>query len=144
MEFASWNDKRLWIIFVLWPCFSICFFPLLSVWISCSGGNTIESQIYLSLNSLKDHSFPTPHLGQGCPPPAQAAQGPIQPGLECIQFWGIHSVSGQMCQCFTTPWVKNFLLTSNLNLPSFSKAFRGVHSILQWRIQFATLVHLTR
>jgi len=31
----------------------------------------------------------------GCPPPAQTAQGPVQPGLECLQGWGIHSCSGQ-------------------------------------------------
>ena len=29
-----------------------------------------------------------PSCGQGCPPPAQAAQGPIHPGLEHLQRWG--------------------------------------------------------
>jgi len=28
--------------------------------------------------------------------PAQAAQGPIQPGLEHLQGWGIHSLSGPL------------------------------------------------
>ena len=37
-----------------------------------------------------------------CHPAAQAAQGPIQPGLECLQEWGIHSFSGQLCQSLTT------------------------------------------
>jgi len=27
----------------------------------------------------------------GCPPPTQAAQGPVQPGLEHLQGWGTHS-----------------------------------------------------
>jgi len=41
---------------------------------------------------LKDHEAPThPHLRQGHQPPhvmpAQAAQGPIQPGLEHLQGW---------------------------------------------------------
>ena len=40
-----------------------------------------------------------PHHRQGHQPPylilAQAAQGPIQPGLEHLQGWGIHNLSGQ-------------------------------------------------
>jgi len=42
---------------------------------------------------LKDHEAPNPHHSQGHQPPhvipAQAAQGPIQPGLEHLQGWGI-------------------------------------------------------
>ena len=36
-------------------------------------------------------SKPTQSHSVGCPPPAQAAQGPIQPGLECLQGWGSRS-----------------------------------------------------
>ena len=61
-----------------------------------------------------------PRYGQGCHPPAQAAQGPIQPGLECLQGWGTHSFSGQLCQCLTTLSLKISPLTSYLNLLSFS------------------------
>ena len=50
----------------------------------------------------------------------QAAQGPIQPGLEHLQGWGIHTLSGQLFQHLTTLIVKNFPLTSNLHLPSFN------------------------
>jgi len=50
----------------------------------------------------------------------QAAQGPIQPGREHLQGWGIHSLSGQLFQHLTTLIVKNFPLISNLNLPSFN------------------------
>ena len=38
--------------------------------------------------------------------PAQAAQGPIQPGLEHLQGWGIHSLSGhcpQLCSAAAAP-----------------------------------------
>jgi len=52
--------------------------------------------------------------------PAQAAQGPIQPGLEHHQGRGIFCPSGQLFQHLTTLIVKNFPLTSNLNLPSFN------------------------
>ena len=65
-----------------------------------------------------DHPVSTPCCVQGCQPPDQAAQSHIQPGLECLQGWGIHSLLGQPVQCVTTLWVKNFLLTSNLNLPT--------------------------
>ena len=61
----------------------------------------------------KDHSahpVPTPCYVQGRQPAAQAAQSHIQPGLECLQGWGIHSLLGQPVQCVTTFWVKNFLL----------------------------------
>ena len=50
-------------------------------------------------------------------PAAQAAQSHIQPGLECLQGWGTHSLLGQPVQCVTTLCVKIFLLISNLNLP---------------------------
>jgi len=44
---------------------------------------------------LKYHPAPTPCHRQGCYPPAQAAQGPIQAGLDCLQGCSIHSFSGQ-------------------------------------------------
>ena len=67
---------------------------------------------------LKDHPVPTPCYVQGRQPAAQAAQSHIQPGLECLQGWGIHSLLGQPVQCVTTLWVTNFLLIFNLNLLS--------------------------
>ena len=63
-----------------------------------------------------DHPVPTPCYVQGCQPADQAAQSHIQPGLECLQGWGIHNLLVQPVQCVTTFWVKNFLLISNLNL----------------------------
>ena len=39
--------------------------------------------------------FQPPCYVQGCQPPDQAAQSHIQPGLECLQGWGIHSLLGQ-------------------------------------------------
>jgi len=68
-----------------------------------------------------DHPVPTPCYVQGRQPPGQAAQSHIQPGLECLQGWGIHSLLGQPVQCVTTLWGKNFLLISNLNLTSKGK-----------------------
>ena len=69
---------------------------------------------------LKDHETSNPHHRQGHQPLHlildQAAQGSIQPGLEHLQGWGIHSLSGQLFQHLTTLIVKNFPLTSKLNL----------------------------
>ena len=44
----------------------------------------------------KDHSDhpSTPCYVQGRQPADQAAQSHIQPGLECLQGWGIHSLLG--------------------------------------------------
>jgi len=52
------------------------------------------------------HPVPTPCYVQGRQPAAQAAQSHIQPGLECLQGWGIHSLLGQSVQCVTTRCVK--------------------------------------
>jgi len=43
------------------------------------------------------HPVPTPCYVQDRQPAAQAAQ----PGLECLQGWGIHSLLGQPVQCIT-------------------------------------------
>jgi len=70
---------------------------------------------------------------QGRQPPDQAAQSHIQPGLECLQGWGIHSLLGQPVQCVTPLCVKNFLLISNLNLPCLSlRPFPPVLSLSKW------------
>jgi len=61
---------------------------------------------------LSDHLISTPCYVQGRQPPDQAAQRYIQPGLECLQGCGIHSLLGQPVQCVTTLWVKNILLIS--------------------------------
>jgi len=78
---------------------------------------------------LKDHEAPTPCHRQGLQPPYlmldQAAQGPIQPGLEHLQGWGIHSLSGQLFQLLTTPIVKNHLAVSTLRRKYISRAFLG-------------------
>jgi len=55
------------------------------------------------------HPVPTPCYVQGRQPGDQAAQSHIQPGLECLQGWGIHSLLGQPVQCVTTFCVKRHL-----------------------------------
>ena len=42
-----------------------------------------------------DHPVSTPCYVQGHQPADQAAQSHIQPGLGCLQGWGIHSLLGQ-------------------------------------------------
>jgi len=62
-----------------------------------------------------DHAVPTPCYVQGRQPADQAAQSHIQPGLECLQGWGTHSLLGLPVQCITTLWGKNFLLLAGYN-----------------------------
>ena len=50
----------------------------------------------------------------------QAAQGPIQPGLDHLQTRGIHSLSGQPIPTPHHSHSKELPPISNLNLPSFS------------------------
>ena len=45
------------------------------------------------------HPVPTPCYVQGRQPADQAAQSHIQPGPECLQGWGIHSLLGQPEEC---------------------------------------------
>lgn len=61
----------------------------------------------------------------GCHPPAQTAQGLLQPDPECPEGWGIH-----LFQCLTTLWAIKLVLTSKLSLPSCLKLFLLVHHYL--------------
>jgi len=58
---------------------------------------------------FKDHLVPNLCRGQGYHPPAQAAQGPIQPGLEHFQGWDTTASLGNLFLYFTTLSVKKFL-----------------------------------
>ena len=66
---------------------------------------------------LKDHLVPTLSHGQGCNPLDQAAQGPIQPVLECLQ--GSIASLGSLCHCLTSSIIISFFLLSDLNLLSY-------------------------
>ena len=114
-EFSSTSCKRLGLLQV---SFSLVQTPCLggatrSQLCQLSRANSIGillySQMLPSLRSwnhktvwierdLKDNQFPTPCHGQGCHPPAQAAQGCIQLDLKHLQEWAIHSFSGQSVQ----------------------------------------------
>jgi len=68
---------------------------------------------------LKDDPVPNLLLWADYHPPAQAAQDLIQPDLQHLQGWGIHSFSGQS---MPVPHhsVKNLPLTTHVSLPSFT------------------------
>ena len=51
---------------------------------------------------LKAHPVALLCRGQGCPPPAQAAQSPIPPDFEHLQGWGTHS-SLSSCASASSP-----------------------------------------
>ena len=55
------------------------------------------------------HLVPTPCYVLGRQPADQAAQSHIQPGLECLQGWGIHSLLGQSVPYPSLPLLYNTL-----------------------------------
>jgi len=55
--------------------------------------HTIIDWLACARRDFKDHPVATPLPGHQ--PPDQVAHSPIQPGLEHLQGWGIHSFSGQ-------------------------------------------------
>ena len=61
---------------------------------------------------VKDRPVPTPSCAEGCwllhEAPAQAARGPIRPGLEHLQGRGTHSRPGSLCLRLTSPSTRNF------------------------------------
>jgi len=88
----------------------------------------------------KDHEAPTLCHMQGHQPPylipAQAAQGPIQPGLEHPHGRGIHSLSGQLFQRLTTLLVKN-LMIQNINKLQLPICTNRTH----WKASISPLSH---
>ena len=82
---------------------------------------------WFGLEGASKPTQPNPCRGQGCPPPAQAAQGPIQPGLERLQGWGTTASLGS---CASASLPSDFPLISHLHYPSSSlKSFPLVPSL---------------
>ena len=73
---------------------------------------------------LKGHLVPTPCCRQRCQPLNQAlhqaARGPIQPGFEHLQGWGIHHLSGLPVPGPHHNLSEKIPPVSNLNLTSFN------------------------
>jgi len=86
----------------------------------CKGSLLLTDTIeWLGLErTLKIIQFQLLCHGQGHLSLDKAGQGPIQTGLEQLQGWG--TSPGSLCQCLSSLMVKNFFLTFNLNLSSFS------------------------
>ena len=70
----------------------------------------------------KEHLVPAPLLAVGRAAD-QAAQGPIQPGLECLQGWGFYSFSGQTGPVTHQPLSKAFTESQNLLIPKLNLPF---------------------
>lgn len=63
-------------------------------------GNAIHRIMTCIGKDLEAHPVPTHHWEQGCHSLDQASSGPIQPDLDCLWAWGIHSFSGQLDNFF--------------------------------------------
>jgi len=71
--------------------------------------------------------FQPPCHGQGGQLPDQAAQSHIQPGLECVQGWGIHNLLGQPIPVLYNPLSEK--LTPSIFKWSFKWSFMFVFSL---------------
>ena len=74
--------------------------PLALSWVPkavrcCVGDFTQNHRMAWVEKDHSNHRVSTPCYVQARQPPDQAAQRHIQPGLECLQGWGIHSLLGQ-------------------------------------------------
>jgi len=70
-----------------------------------------------------DHRLSTPCYVRGHQPPDQAAQSHIQPGLECLQGWGIHNLLGQPVPVCHHPLCEK--MTNDLEEANGRKQLRG-------------------
>ena len=72
-------------------------------------------------------------MGRAAPPtPDQAAQSPIEPGLEHLQGWGTHSSMGSCGRAsLSLSKKKKFHFISNLSLPSFRGALLALQGTSQ-------------
>jgi len=70
--------------------------------------------------TFKDHLVQASCHRQGHLSSDKVTQSPIQPELGHLQWWGTQNLPGQPVALFHTSILKNFFLTSNLNLSSFS------------------------
>jgi len=75
------------------------------------------------------HPVPTPCYVQGRQPPAQAAQSHIQPGLECLQGWGIMELQHQCEHSRTSSWTKRENKSDQLH-GDFTASCTDMHMLL--------------
>jgi len=73
----------------------------------CTGNRTIEC--FGLEGTFRGHLAQPPCSEQGHLPLDEAAQSPVQPGLECFQGRVLHYLSGQPVPVFHHPYHKNFL-----------------------------------
>ena len=114
------------------------------IWHNSTEEITMKCIIQLSLNhrmawvqgTSKSTQFQPSCHWQGCYPPEPAAQSPIQPGLECLQGWGI-LLQANYCfnffdklvlaltwwHFFSQPWEANTFMN---HTPSHTLTFRWV------------------
>lgn len=91
--------------------------PLIPTTISKTTGQSHQRIIDWLGWDLKAQPVPISYYGQGWHPLHQITQGPpVQPGIEYLRRWGVHSFSVQPVPVLPHPLSKKFPLISNLNL----------------------------
>jgi len=72
-------------------------------------GMSICDQCFGLEGTFRGHLAQPPCSEHGYVQLDQAAQSPVQPGLECFQGWGLHYFSGQPVPVFHHLYRKKFL-----------------------------------
>ena len=93
-----------------------CCEPAARGYCSASGGASVHGLIERVGRDLPRPSSPTPCHEQRQLQLDRAAQSLIQPGLECLQGWGISHLSGQPVPGFHHPQRKDVFLLSSLSV----------------------------
>ena len=108
-----------------------------SLWIpSNSGYSTV-----LWWKGTSKPTQPQPLPWAGLPPPAQAAQGPIQPGLERLQGWGT-TASHYHWEVHASKLNAKKSEDTDPCVPSAPTFYCSSKSVCEWLLQFTVSVYL--
>ena len=152
-NFPAWLRKAQWwcwgtaakISCVVGACWLLCSLvpPVAGIqihkWVSVEPELTWNPRMAWVEKDHSAHPVPTPCYVQGRQPAAQAAQSHIQPGLECLQGWGIHSLLGHTVQHFGPnvtfilmqgKFLCIFLITTENIVTFLQTAFIFLHNLL--------------
>lgn len=84
------------------------------------GNHRVSYRMVWPGRDIKNHRVPAPAVGKDNFHQTELLRAPFNLALNSSRDGESTAGLDNVCQCLTTPIEKNFLLISNLNLPSFS------------------------
>ena len=104
-----------------WNRLSICAFPY-KTWEEVATWRESQNGVGWK-GPFRSSSSNSPAMSRVATQQLRLPRAPSNLALSTSSWWSTHNLSGpefSLCQCLTSLWVKNFLLSSNLDLLSFS------------------------